>query len=153
MSTAPLDDGRRRILEALAERLLPAGDGDPGALDAGVADYVVRALANGHRGRLPEYESGLDALDAHAVATAGAGLAALPADAQDELVAALERGEVPGAPPGFFGLVRAHVIEGMFGDPGWGGNRGGAGWRLLGYPGPQLVWTAEEQALGPEEPS
>ena len=47
----------------------------------------------------------------------------------------------------FFELVRAHVLEGMFGDPSYGGNIDHAGWRLLDYPGPRRLWTAREQAL------
>jgi gluconate 2-dehydrogenase gamma chain len=52
-----------------------------------------------------------------------------------------------GADPAFFELVRRHVMEGMFGDPAYGGNRDRAGWELLGYAGPRLVWTEAEQRL------
>ena len=48
----------------------------------------------------------------------------------------------------FFELVRRHLIEGMFGDPRWGGNAEGRGWALVGYPGPRLVWTEADQRLG-----
>jgi gluconate 2-dehydrogenase gamma chain len=47
----------------------------------------------------------------------------------------------------FFAQLRQRAIEGMFGDPAWGGNLAGVGWRLLGYPGPRLVWSAEDQRI------
>jgi hypothetical protein len=39
------------------------------------------------------------------------------------------------------------MLEGAFGDPRHGGNRGLAGWELLGFPGLRLVVSAEEQEL------
>ena len=38
----------------------------------------------------------------------------------------------------FFALLRQHTIEGMFADPMHGGNAGMVGWKLIGYPGPQM---------------
>jgi hypothetical protein len=35
----------------------------------------------------------------------------------------------------------------MFGDPSYGGNRGRAGWALLGYAGPKPLWTEWEQRV------
>ena len=32
-------------------------------------------------------------------------------------------------------MVRSHVLQGTFGDPHYGGNRGFVGWDLIGYPG------------------
>ena len=50
----------------------------------------------------------------------------------------------------FFEVVLRHAIEGMFGDPAWGGNIDRIGWDLLGYPGPRHVWTPADQELGVE---
>ena len=44
----------------------------------------------------------------------------------------------------FFEVVRNHVIEGMFADPLYGGNRDLVGWYLLGYPGAQRAYTPVE---------
>ena len=35
----------------------------------------------------------------------------------------------------FFGTIYQNVMEGMFADPIYGGNRNKAGWKMLGYPG------------------
>jgi gluconate 2-dehydrogenase gamma chain len=104
-------------LDALLERILP------GAVAAGVRRYVDERA----------YRDGLAELEAR-------GFAGLSAHEQDEILLSLE-----GDP--FFELVRRHVLEGMFGDPRWGGNADGAGWELLGYPGPRFEWDVEEQQV------
>jgi gluconate 2-dehydrogenase gamma chain len=70
----------------------------------------------------------------------------LSADERDARLAALET-SADADERAFFELVRAHVLEGMFGDPRWGGNIDHAGWRLLDYAGPRREWTAADQAL------
>ena len=50
----------------------------------------------------------------------------------------------------FFKMVLEDVYEGMFSDPIYGGNRELAGWKLVGYPGAQRAYTAEELKHGPQ---
>jgi gluconate 2-dehydrogenase gamma chain len=121
------------VLRAVLARLVPADEHGPGAVEAGVLRYVERGLAAEYAGHSAEYAAGLDALGP---------FAELEPERQDEILAELEGGA-------FFELVRRHALEGMFGDPAWGGNADRAGWQLLGYPGPQLVWSAAEQAIEP----
>lgn len=59
---------------------------------------------------------------------------------------------VPGVSPSnvadlraFLEIVRTHVMEGLFSDPVYGGNREFAGWAAVGYPGPYVVYTEEQQ--------
>jgi hypothetical protein len=133
-----LSEHDRAALDAVAVRLFPADETGPGACEAGAVDYIVRSLGQGYEQHRAVYADGLKEL-------AAVGFAGLPADRQDAILAALEREADP-----FFELVRRHVIEGMFCDPTWGGNAGGAGWDLLGYPGPRHVWTEADQELGLE---
>jgi hypothetical protein len=115
-----------------------------------VTRYLERALAGPYAAHRATYSSGLAALDRHARLAHGEGFCELAPDAQDAALAALERGEGPGLDEdsaAFFAMVRTHAIEGMFGDPRWGGNVGFAGWDLLGYAGVRRVWTEEEQQL------
>lgn len=121
----------REVLEAIADRLIPADEHGPSATQAGAVTYVERALAGPYAEHAATYAAGVADLD---------GFAALSPEAQDARLRALEGSA-------FFELVRAHVLEGMFGDPSYGGNVEGVGWRLLGYPGPRREWTAEQQAL------
>jgi gluconate 2-dehydrogenase gamma chain len=44
----------------------------------------------------------------------------------------------------FFNTVRAHTMEGMFADPLYGGNKNFAGWKLVGFPGAQAVFTPSD---------
>jgi gluconate 2-dehydrogenase subunit 3-like protein len=137
-----LGEDRTAVLAAMADRLVPPDEHGPGAVDTGAVRYVERGLQAELAGRLPEYVAGLDALERRAAALYGDGFCALEAGRQDALLRELES-----QAPGFFELVRRHVLEGMFGDPAWGGNANRAGWRLLGYPGPRPVWSEVDQSI------
>jgi len=146
---AALTSAERATLDALAERIIPTDELGPGAVDAGAVVYIERALAGPYAGRLDEYRSGLALLDDAAAQAHGAPFPQLGADDQDALLSRFERSERADE-RGFFEMARAHVLEGMFGDPAWGGNAGRAGWRLIGYPGPRAVWTEHDQQLDVE---
>ena len=66
---------------------------------------------------------------------------------QDSLLRELESEPVETAERVFFETVRNHTIEGMFGDPKWGGNRDYAGWKMIGYKRPRLVWSQADQEI------
>jgi hypothetical protein len=40
------------------------------------------------------------------------------------------------------------MLEGMFGDPHYGGNKNFAGWDLIKYPGPRPAVSPEMQKMG-----
>jgi gluconate 2-dehydrogenase gamma chain len=44
----------------------------------------------------------------------------------------------------FFTRLRNDTIEGMFGDPMYGGNRDLVGWKLIGFPGAQRLYTPDD---------
>lgn len=94
------------------------------------------------------YRVGLSSLDGYAMSSAGSKFVDLSDGQQDAIVGALESGDAtrfttPSA-TGFFKMVRTDVIEGMFGDPAYGGNRDKAGWKLIRYPGAQRGYTVED---------
>ncbi len=124
-----------QILAAVADRIFPPTD-TPGAVEAGAVTYVDRALAQAYRPLLPRYRRGLRDLDRYAEKTAGRPFPALGEGEQDALLADLEAGRVPGGAE-FFQLVRQHVLEGVFCEPEYGGNRDLQGWRVVGFPGQQ----------------
>ena len=144
MTAGRLSAEHAAILGAVLDRLIPADEHGPGAHEARVARYIERALAAEHREHRDAYLRGLSALQASARASHGAGFEELDAEAQDGLLAATEAATGSAA---FFELVRTHAIEGMFGDPRWGGNHALIGWALLDYPGPRREWSAREQQL------
>jgi gluconate 2-dehydrogenase gamma chain len=89
---------------------------------------------------LAAFRYGLAALDEHTARVHGAAFADLPAEVQDGLLADLEHGAVPTfaelAPAMFFDLLLRTCLEGVFADPSYGGNRDGAAWAWIGFPGP-----------------
>ncbi len=43
--------------------------------------------------------------------------------------------------------AQAFTLEGMFGDPYYGGNRNFAGWDLIRYPGAKMAASLEDQSM------
>lgn len=111
-------------LEALTARLIPSDDG-PGAREAGAAWFIDRLLARWAPEQVPDVVQALAALEAAAVARGAARFDALPAAAQDAIIAAwpAERRRT------FVSLT----CMGMLAPPSHGGNRGEVGWRLIGH--------------------
>lgn len=116
-----------RELEAIAARILPS-DETPGAVEAGVIHFIDRAFVTFQAGALPSVRAGLAELSARAAAVdpAASAFSDLADTRQDELLREIESGNL-------FGTIRFLTIAGMFSMPAWGGNRGEAGWRLLGF--------------------
>jgi hypothetical protein len=82
-------------------------------------------------GGIPEREwngpvVGLQERYAEGLTTLGTDFAALGPEEQDTRLDAV---------PEFAALLSEHACEGMYGDPVYGGNRDGAGWRAIGFPG------------------
>src|SRR5829696_4842736 len=137
-----------RTAAALFERLFPADENGPGAREIGVVPYLDRALSGAYRDRVEDYRLGLAALDSVAREGHGTSFAGCGQDAQDAMISALESGTLHGlltpSPRSFFEMVLAHLQEGLFADPAYGGNRDKLGWRFLGHPGVWLENSAEE---------
>jgi gluconate 2-dehydrogenase gamma chain len=71
----------------------------------------------------------------------GIGFAALPLAQRDEVLMGLAQGDITLTTLSgrdFVGLLWATALEGYFGDPAYGGNRGMASWRMIGFPGARL---------------
>lgn len=130
---------------AFTERLMPGAPGKPGARDAAVLNYIDLALAGAYAELQDFYRRGLAQLDAYCRKTYKEPFVRLDSAKQDEVIAALEQGKATGfvwpEARAFFETVRTHTIEGLFADPVYGGNKDFAGWRLVGFPGGQAVYT------------
>lgn len=138
-------------LDALVARIVPGDASDPGAREAGVTEYIDRALAGPYQEWGLAYHEGLRLVNAYALEAYGKKLHALAEDEQDAVVGALEAGKAPGFEDGgaaFFAMVWAHTVEGLLCDPAYGGNRGAVGWKLIGFPGAQYGYTAEQMQYG-----
>ena len=120
------------------------------------------------------YRKGIAALGEATQSLYNSDFAGLSETRQDEVIAAMEAtdpsakpGDYPSAaaklgrrlesffaPPapsafGFFSMLQDDANEGSFADPIYGGNRDFAGWKLIGYPGAQRAYTAQELKHGP----
>lgn len=116
-----------RTMRAFAAQILPSDPELPGAEEAGAVHFVDRALGLPmYDEMLPRVRTGLADLDARARARGTADGFASLADADQ--IAVMQQVETTE----FFGAARFLVLAGTFADPSYGGNRGMAGWHLLG---------------------
>jgi hypothetical protein len=152
--TLTADEGA--TLRAVVARLIPSDERGPGALEAGAATYIDRALAGPLAGSLEAYRGGLAALDRYARSSRAARFAALDPVVQDALLSDLEANVATGFTPGaaaFFNLLLTHTVQGTFSDPAHGGNVDFIGWRMLGYPGVRTMVTPDLQRIDRLPPS
>ena len=122
-----LGDSDAAEIEALVETILPS-DETPGAREAGVIYFIDRALTTFHKDQQHAYRDGLRDFQAKRLALfpESHSIAQLTAQQRIDLLKSLERSE-------FFSLLRFHTLAGFLGDPSYGGNRDGAGWKLIGF--------------------
>ena len=152
------------FVEALVDHMVPADDLSPKGTDIGINIFIDRALAGGwgkgerlymqgpwKRGtpnqgyQLPLtpaqlYRAGIEATNAYCRKTyGGKPFDRLDDKQREEVLVGLSGGKITfeGGPPArtFWSTVYQTVMEGMFSDPIYGGNRNKAGWKLIGFPG------------------
>ncbi len=151
------------FVNAASARLVPNDGLGPGAVEAGVPEFIDRQMGTpwatgalwymqgpfdvdapatlGYQSRLtPQqiYRLGIAAANGLVQTTQGKSFAQLAPDAQDAALHAIESGRaafetVPAKL--FFSMLLQSVREGFFADPVHGGNRGLVGWKLIGFPG------------------
>lgn len=131
-----LDGHRRSTLEAATSRILPSEDG-PGAIEAGVVDYIERALRDDYFRTLRRpMERGLDLLESLAADYYGRAFAECRAEEQDAILMDVQAGkaDTPDFPAHrFFERLVMLTLEGFLCDPVHGGNRNCVGWKFIGY--------------------
>jgi len=131
-----LSERQLEILEAMVNRIIPA-DEDPGGWEGGVGDYLIRQFEGDLKHLVTFYALGLDALDAESRALYATSFDRLPTVLRDELLAHLEVGKIitvwPIDAAIFFRLVVEHCAEGYYSDPGNGGNKNAASWKMIGF--------------------
>lgn len=155
--------GEWAFVNAASARLIPNDALGPGAVETGVPEYIDRQMDTpwatgklwymqgpfnadapatmGYQSQLtPQqiYRLGIAAADGFVQKAQGKSFVQLAADAQDAALHAIESGQaVFDAVPAklFFSMLLQNAREGFFADPVHGGNRGLAGWKLIGFPG------------------
>jgi gluconate 2-dehydrogenase gamma chain len=137
---------QRKILDAFIDRLIPKDENGPGAVECGVGDYIDRCLADFNASEKPQFLEGLANLDLYALRTEHIAFASLTEARRDAVLTAIDNNQAPNL-KGFFNRVRRLTLEGMFGDPVYGGNKNFAGWDLIRYPGAKLAVGPEDQKM------
>jgi len=142
------NDADAATVQAFAERIWPAGQGRAGAAEIGVLNYIDLALAGAYSDMQDLYRRGLAQLDAYCRTTHQKPFVELDAAQQDDVIRALEQNKASGfdwpSAPLFFNTLRTHVMEGLFADPVYGGNKNFEGWRQIQFPGAQPDFTAQD---------
>jgi gluconate 2-dehydrogenase gamma chain len=151
------------FVEALADHMIPKDELTGSGTEIGVATYIDRALAGSWgkgdrlyaqgpwlRGtanqgyQLPLtpaelYRAGIEGSDIYCRKTYGKVFARCAADQKEAFLKDLSGGKITlaGGLPGraFFAMFYENVMEGLFADPIYGGNKDKAGWKMIGFPG------------------
>jgi gluconate 2-dehydrogenase gamma chain len=156
-----LNSEEAAFVEAAVSRLIPDDDQWPGAIKAGVPNYIDKQLAGAWGAGERLYRSGpwrpgtpsqgyqlpftpaelfrtsLAAINKE-LAHAAMPFARMSSDQQDAYLGHLESGgkDLGGVPSNvFFEHLWECTLEGFFSDPVYGGNRDMVAWRMIGFPG------------------
>lgn len=140
-----LDVAQWIAIEAACARILPT-DQDAGATEANVVNFIDAQLQTSVAAPfVPLFQRAARFLNARARKAGVQSFAELPPETQDRLLHSLQRkqlGAVSGAR--FMRVLISLTLEGFFGDPIYGGNRDGLGWKMIGFvpqqPGPRCPY-------------
>jgi len=126
-------------LSAAVDRLLPK-DQDVGGVEAGVPEYIDRTLTNPDLRRMKEdFIAGLNALDRACTRRFGLAFARAAPAQQDTMLQADATMPPASGESHFYETLITLALEGFLGDPTYGGNKGRAGWAMVGFdPGPPM---------------
>ncbi|PKU23033.1 gluconate 2-dehydrogenase subunit 3 family protein [Telmatospirillum siberiense] len=167
------------LLMSLVDRLIPADEEGPGALEAGVPEFIDRQMGEPYgygalwymQGpfrdapaelgyQLPFtprtlYRAALPAFDKAVQARFGKGLVELDEPTRDDAISQLQHGTLTIGilpPLVFFDQLLQNTREGYFCDPVHGGNKDMAAWRMINFPGARADYIDWVEQYGREYP-
>jgi gluconate 2-dehydrogenase gamma chain len=157
------NDTEYAFVVAACDRLIPHDDIGPGAVEAGVPEFLDKHMQSayasgaiwymqgpfveaakefGYQGKLPLRDMirvGIGAMDAHCRKNLdGKTFAQLDHGQQEALLKAAQDGKVElegMSAKTFFSYFLGEVKNGYFADPKHGGNKNMGAWKMIGYPG------------------
>lgn len=139
-----LSEAEAILVDAITEQIIPA-DQDPGAREVGVVNFIDKQLAGRYRRHQQAYRVGLCGVDETSRAMFARKFDDLTPAQQIGVLQSLESGKVTGvawrqqSAAVFFKLIRDHTMQGFYGSPSHGGNRGYASYRMLRLDYPQII--------------
>ena len=168
-----LNGDEAAFIETAIDTLIPADEVGPGALELGVATFIDRQLNSGYgRGdrmylqgpfiegtpeqgyqlRMTPSElmrNGILDVNAFVRQKYQSTFDALSNEDRIAVLTQLERREIqlPTVPtPIFFNLLYDLTMQGYFADPLYGGNKGKASWKMIGFPGIAAMYADKIEA-------
>jgi gluconate 2-dehydrogenase gamma chain len=148
-----LEEGQ--TVGAICERIIPA-DQDPGATEARVVNFIDLQLMGPYKRYRASYRQGIKGVEQASLKLFGHRFTELSPERQDEVLKELEGGGATGdawkglSSKDFFSLVLSHTMQGFYGDPRHGGNRGRVSWKMLGLPYPPILGRLHYDLTKPE---
>jgi gluconate 2-dehydrogenase gamma chain len=132
------------LLDAIVEQIIPTDD-FPGGKWANVSNFIDKQLNSYYRKHQPAYREGLAAFEKTVIQMKGKKFEELPFAEQTAILERMEAGEFSGdywkdhSPADFFDMVRQHSLQGFYGSPAHGGNRGYISYHMLGLDYPNVI--------------
>jgi gluconate 2-dehydrogenase gamma chain len=152
-----------QFVEAIVDHMIPKDELTGSGTEIGIATYIDRALAGGWgqgerlylQGPWPKgtpnqgyqlpltpaalYRAAIGGANTYCRKTYGKTFDGCTAEQKEAFLKDLAGGKITleGGLPGraFFAVLYQNVMEGMFADPIYGGNKDKVGWKMLGFPG------------------
>jgi gluconate 2-dehydrogenase gamma chain len=134
-------------LSSLCDQIIPE-DQDPGAVSAGVVNYIDVQLSSRLKRMKGIYRRGIAELNNRAFQKYGKKFPSLPDQQQIEFLTAIDGGKEGASLRKFFRIVVDHSMQGFYGDPRHGGNRNRVSWGMLRLPYPPIRGRYRDETKG-----
>jgi len=139
-----LNEEEITLMDAIVEQIIPTDD-FPGGKWANVSNFIDKQLDTYYKRYQPAYREGLAALEKTVIQMKGKKFEELPFVDQTAILEKMETGEFPGdywkdhSSTDFFEIIRQHTMQGFYGSPLHGGNRGYISYRMIGIDYPNVI--------------
>ena len=132
------------LLDSLVEQIIPT-DEWPGARDAGVTNFIDKQLVGPYTRYQATYRKGLAAIQETSKSEFQKPFETLPFEEQTKFLVKMEAGKMmgdlwtKGLDREFFNLFRNHTMQGFYGSPRHGGNKGNISYKMLQLDYPVII--------------
>jgi len=139
-----LNEEEISLLDAIVEQIIPTDD-FPGGKWANVSNFIDKQLISYYSKHQLLYREGLAAIEKTVIQIKGKKFEEIPFPEQTAILEKMEKGEFSGdywkdhSPASFFDLLRQHSLQGFYGSPIHGGNRGYISYHMLGLDYPKVI--------------
>ena len=139
-----LEEEEISLLDAIVEQIIPTDDFQGGKW-ANVSNFIDKQLNTYYRKHQLAYREGLAAFEKTVIQMKAKKFEELSFAEQTAMLEKMEAGEFYGdywkdhSPANFFEMIRQHSLQGFYGSPAHGGNRGYISYHMLGLDYPNVI--------------